>query len=73
LHRHRAVFLDWLRNLLPAVQQRAGNLYGALQMNDDDTDSGGDFFIDMIKTAIAVGFFLLLVVTIGAVVWRFVA
>jgi len=42
-------------------------------MNDDDTDSGGDFFVDMIKTAIAVGFFLLLVVTIGAVVWGFVA
>lgn len=42
-------------------------------MIDDDTDSGGDFFIDMIKTAIAVGFFLLLVITIGAVVWRFVA
>jgi hypothetical protein len=42
-------------------------------MNDDDTDSGGDFFIDMVKTIIAVGFFLLFVVTIGAVVWEFVA
>ena len=42
-------------------------------MNDDDTDSGGDFFVDMMKTILAVGFFLLLVVTIGAVVWRFVA
>ena len=42
-------------------------------MNDDDTDSGGDFFVDMVKSIIAVGFFLLFVVTIGAVVWRFVA
>ena len=42
-------------------------------MNDDDTDSGGDFFIDMVKTAIAIGFFLLFVVTIGAVIWGFVA
>jgi hypothetical protein len=42
-------------------------------MNDDDTDSGGDFFIDMIKTAIAVGFFLLFVVTVGAAIWEFVA
>jgi hypothetical protein len=42
-------------------------------MNDDDTDSGGDFFIDMVKTIIAVGFLLLFIVTVGAVVWRFVA
>jgi hypothetical protein len=42
-------------------------------MNDDDTDSGGDFFVDMLKTILAVGFFLLFVSTIGAVVWRFVA
>ena len=41
--------------------------------DDDDTDFGGDFFIDMVKTIIAVGFFLLFVVTVGAVVWRFVA
>jgi len=56
---------------LPALQQRAGNLHGALQMNDED-DSGGGFFIDMVKTVLAIGFFLLFVVTIGAIVWRFV-
>jgi hypothetical protein len=42
-------------------------------MNDDDTDSGGDFFVDMVKTIIGVGFIVLLVVTFGAVVWGFVA
>jgi len=42
-------------------------------MNDDDTDSGGDFFVDMVKTIIGVGFVVLLVVTVGAVVWGFVA
>ena len=55
------------------MQKRNGNLYGALQMNDDDTDSGGDFFVDMMKTILAVGFFLLLVITIGAVVWGLIA
>ena len=38
-------------------------------IDDDDDDSGGDFFVDMVKTVLAIGFFLLLVVTIGAVVW----
>lgn len=28
------IFLDWLCNLLPAVQQCVGNLYGDLQMTD---------------------------------------
>ena len=42
-------------------------------MNDDDTDAGGDFFVDFLKTAIALFFFLLFVITIGAVVWRLVA
>ena len=38
-------------------------------MNDGDED----FFVDMVKTVLAIGFFLLFVVTIGAIVWRFVA
>ena len=42
-------------------------------MNDDDTDSGGDFFVDAVKTIIGVGFVVLLVVTVVAVVWGFVA
>jgi hypothetical protein len=39
---------------------------------DDDTDSGGDFFIDAVKTIIGVGFIVLLVVTVVAVMWEFV-
>ncbi len=38
-------------------------------MNDDDED----FFIDMLKTFLGVCFVVLVVVTVGAVVWRFVA
>jgi hypothetical protein len=49
------------------VRQPAGNLYGALQMNDED-----DFFIDALKTIIGVGFVVLVVVTVGVVVWEFV-
>jgi hypothetical protein len=41
-------------------------------MNNDDTDSGGDFFIDAVKTIIGVGFIVLLVVTVGFVIWEFV-
>jgi hypothetical protein len=41
-------------------------------MIDDDTDSGGDFFVDMVKTIIGVGFVALLVVTVGAVVWSLI-
>ena len=42
-------------------------------MIDDDTDSSGDFFVDAVKTIIGVGFIVLLVVTVGAVIWEFVA
>jgi len=42
-------------------------------MNDDDTDAGGDFFIDLMKTLIAIFCFVLFVVTVGAVVWGLVA
>lgn len=42
-------------------------------MNDDDTDSGGDFFIDLMKTILAIGFFVLFVSTIGAVLWELIA
>lgn len=41
-------------------------------MNDDDTDSGGDFFVDAVKTIIGVGFVALLVVTVVAVVWSWI-
>ena len=39
-------------------------------MNDDDTDSGGDFFVDAVKTLIGVIFVVLVVATVGAVVWE---
>ena len=39
-------------------------------MNDDDTDSGGDFFVDALKTLLGVGFVVLVVVTVGAVIWE---
>jgi hypothetical protein len=38
-------------------------------MNDDDTDAGGDFFVDFIKTVIAIFFFVLFVSVICTVVW----
>jgi len=36
---------------------------------DDDTDAGGDFFIDLVKTMIAMFFFVLFVSVIGGVIW----
>jgi len=36
---------------------------------DDDTDAGGDFFIDLVKTMIAIFFFVLFVSVIGGVIW----
>jgi len=40
---------------------------------DDDTDAGGDFFIDLVKTMIALFIFVLFVSVIGGVVWGLVA
>jgi len=40
---------------------------------DDDTDPGGDFFIDLVKTMIALFIFVLFVAVIGSLVWRLVA
>jgi hypothetical protein len=37
-------------------------------MSDED-----DFFVDAVKTIIGVGFIVLLVVTVGFVIWEFVA
>ena len=42
-------------------------------MNDDDTDAGGDFFIDFIKVIIAIFFFALFVSVIGSIVWGLIA
>ena len=40
-------------------------------MNDDDTDSGGDFFFDTVKTIIGVVIVALLGVVIVHIVWSF--
>lgn len=42
-------------------------------MNDDDTDSGADFFFDLMKTLIALFFFTLFLVVMGIVVWGLIA
>jgi len=56
------------------MQKRADNFYRALQMNqDDDTDAGGDFFIDLMKTIIAIFCFVLFVAVICTVVWGLIA
>jgi hypothetical protein len=38
--------------------------------DEDDTDAGGDFFIDLVKTMIALFIFVLFVAVIGSLVWR---
>ena len=42
---------------------------GKQQMIDDNTDAGGDIFIDFMKVIIALFFFVLFVSVIGIVVW----
>jgi hypothetical protein len=41
-------------------------------MNDDDTDAGGDFFIDMVKVLIALFLFILFVTLLGGIVWSLI-
>jgi hypothetical protein len=50
-------------------EQASGLDVEGCEMNDDDTDAGGDFFVDFIKTVIAIFFFVLFVAVIGSVVW----
>ena len=39
-------------------------------MNDDnDTDAGGDFFVDLIKTLLVLFFCILTVLVMGSIVW----
>jgi hypothetical protein len=42
-------------------------------MNDDDTDAGGDFFFDLMKTLVALLFFILFLFVMGTIVWGFLA
>ena len=37
-------------------------------MNDEE-DSGGDFFVDLLKTIIALLLFMIFVTVIGSIVW----
>ena len=41
-------------------------------MNDDDTDSAKDFFIDMVKVVIALFLFILFVTLLGGIVWSLI-
>jgi len=49
--------------------QAAGLDMEGCGMNDDDTDAGGDFFIDLVKTMLALFIFVLFVSVICTVVW----
>lgn len=62
-----SIFLDWLRHLLPTVRKCASGFHGEMQMNHEDSDS--DLFGDLIVTAVAIFFFILLVIGIGLLVW----
>ena len=54
-------------------QQVAGlDMEGCGMNQDDDTDAGGDFFIDMIKVLIALFFFVITVVLMGGIVWAII-
>ena len=37
--------------------------------NDDDTDAGGDMFIDFLKVVLAIFIFVLLATALGGIVW----
>jgi hypothetical protein len=50
-------------------QQVAGLDMEGCGMNDDDTDAGGDFFVDFIKTVIAIFCFVLFVSVLCTIVW----
>lgn len=42
-------------------------------MNDDDnTNAGGDFFIDMVKVVIVLFLFILFVTLLGGIVWSLI-
>jgi hypothetical protein len=68
-HYYYGDVLYWLHNLSAQVPYCWRIVFGALQMNDDDTDAGGDFFFDLMKVLIALFFFCLCVAVIGGIVW----
>jgi len=51
-------------------EQAAGlDMEGCGMNQDDDTDAGGDFFIDLMKTILAIFCFVLFVSVLCTVVW----
>ena len=72
-NRYSNFFLHWLHDVLPTLRPCFCHFYRALQMNDEETDAGGDFFIDFMKVVIALFFFVLFITVIGVVVWGLIA
>jgi hypothetical protein len=60
------VLLGWLRNLLPTLRKCAGDLYGDLQMNDDDNE---DAMVTLFFAAFAIFIGLLVCVGMGLIIW----
>jgi hypothetical protein len=42
-------------------------------MNDDDTDSGGGWFFDLLRVIVAIFGFIVLASVLGAIVWVIVS
>ena len=54
------------------MRKCVGNFYGALQMNDEESDGGG-LFIALAKVVIAVFFFCLFMAVVAGIVWGLIA
>jgi hypothetical protein len=72
-HHHCGLLLHWLHHLSTQVPHSRRIIFGALQMNDDDTDSGGDFFFDLLQVLIALFVFILFIIVMGGFVWGLIA
>jgi hypothetical protein len=72
-HHYCGLFLYWLHHLSTKVPYSCGIVFGALQMIDDDTDAGGDFFFDLLKVLLALFVFILFVTVMGGIVWGLIA
>lgn len=72
-HHHCNLLLCWLFHLSTQVPHSRRIVFGALQMIDDDTDAGGDFFFDLMKVLIAIFVFILFIAVMGGFVWGLIA
>ena len=68
-HHLSSWLLHWLHHLSTKVLHSWRIVFGALQMIDDDTDAGGDFFFDLLKVLLALFVFILFIIVMGGVVW----